>query len=324
MATPNSLEDLQNRGVIPAFIPEDELIEICRKWGIAANDLSYVLNNAQLKGLLNDLKIQNAIRNQNEIKKYNKKANDIQRLIDKYERLKTSKAAILNSEEINRIDDLISKLNDQKTKALNESNKIEYDSINSHFQVNGKTTIGGRIDAGLAKINGDIAERYNDKIVDAYKEFNNVIKEKNSAHSKFRKRIADHKIRKITNRIYKLKHKQGKFVGNQNKLINKHSQKFIDRMTKRQEKLNTEQYRLNEQIRNIEIIERERKALQKENANIEVDINNTNTAHLSGRLERDALRISRAINERRINELKRKRGQCDRRIQHKVVLGRGL
>ena len=323
-ASPNSLEGLQLSGQIPAFIPESDLIEACNRWGIPATDLSYELNEAQLKGLKNDIKIQAAIRNDKEKKKYEKKAGDLQKLIDKYEALKTSKASVLNAEEVARIDELITKLNEEKAKVTSKSNSIEFDSLESHFENDGNKNIVQRVDSKLAELNGKIAEHYNEQINDAYKELSIAKHEKDNAHSKFKKAISEKKMQRISARIARLKQKQGRFYGNQTRLINKNSDKYIKRMRAKQDKFNREQAMINAQVKNIERINAEAAKLNAEKANLDADISALDTSKLSGRVERTLMEANKKKIESQLRNLKRKQAYCDRRIQHKVVIGRTL
>ena len=159
----------------------------------------------------------------------------------------------------------------------------------------------------------------NDKLRDQYRVLDEQRQMKAEATSKKMKSRMDKKINRTLSRIEKLKTKKSKVAASQVRIVNEHSDRYISRMTERQQRYIDRQATV---TRNVEEINRLASRITKANEellNVQNDLSASTGKRMADRLDRMALRQESRNLQRETARLMAKQGRTQKQIQHMYV-----
>ena len=315
----DSLTSLQERGVLPSNLSAGQLLMICHQLGIPAANMDFVLNPEQIGRLKADSEIQKAQLNLNVVNKHKKRIEQYDKLIAQYDALLNDKIkeGTFSPEYIAKVQALKERLESERASYQDKIDAIHADSIDELFDFsNNPGNLVSNIRAGA------IDEResgMNDKLRDQYRVLDEQRQMKAEATSKKMKSRMDKKINRTLSRIEKLKTKKSKVAASQVRIVNEHSDRYISRMTERQQRYIDRQATV---TRNVEEINRLASRITKANEellNVQNDLSASTGKRMADRLDRMALRQESRNLQRETARLMAKQGRTQKQIQHMYV-----
>ena len=281
----NTIEGLKNNGVLPKNIEDSYILYICSKLGIEVNDTKTELNNEQIDRLKNDHLIQKGLINEEIYKHNQRKIEEYDKLIAKYEMIlkdKLKKGAF-TQKYINKVEKLKEELKAEKGKIEAKNNGITFFDHSSIFEDKSETKYDKR------------ATKKNKKLIEEYEELDKLRKERTDSRSKFKQGAKDRAIEKKLSKIEGLKSKQGKILSKQIEIVNENTDKYISKVTKQYSKYLEKQREIEKSADMIIDIFDNIKQRREEEENIDYDLENSNSKKVIKGLNKEKSKLERQI-----------------------------
>ena len=233
---PVTINELVSRGYIPSVLGAKKISDICMKLGFKIKSLNTKINKEQFVRLYNDKEINQARIYRDFMDRHNQKIAEYDRLIHNYKVLLNSKmrTGYFTDEYINRIKNIINSLEEQRNEYKGKISKIKFDDVDSYYNIEmGSSNKSNRV--------ADKSEKTNSELRGKYLELETYRKEQKKATSKKMKQLVEKRIIKTQREIKKLQEKEVRLNSKQVEIINKNSEKYIQRMERKQLSYNIDQ-----------------------------------------------------------------------------------